>query len=421
MEVPDVNAGYNAGGGTVYLFSILRDGLSYLAACPSTIGQDGPETPPLLIIEFLHRVADTFVIYFGNPADESAVKENFSTAYQLLEEMVDYGWPLTTEPNALTDLIRPPTVMAKIQQAISGGSSSILSEALPTGTVSNMPWRKAQVNHPNNEIYIDIVEEVDAILSAQGSVISSDVSGSIQAQSNLSGVPDLILTFNDANLIDDCSFHPCVRYSRFEKDKVVSFVPPDGPFELMRYRVSRDSSGNASTAHPCNMPIQVLPQISYGKHLGSNSDVQGSISLSVTARSISSLIFSSSRRGPLVIEDVSIIIPFPKFVRTASLNVTAGNIIYDEAGKIAKWVIGKLDEKKRPQLNGTMILEDGNEDMDISMEDGEQPPLLVTWKILLASVSGLNVSGLSVTGENYKPYKGVRNITRSGTFQIRCH
>jgi AP-3 complex subunit mu len=192
----------------------------------------------------------------------------------------------------------------------------------------------------------------------------------------------------------------------------------------MRYRVSRESGGNSSAAHPGNMPIQVLPRISYGRQNdGNNADVRGQISLSVTARSISSLIFSSSRRGPLIIEDVSIIIPFPKFVRTASLNVTAGNIIYDEAGKIAKWVIGKLDEKNRPQLNGTMMLEDGNEDMDVSssIEDGSQPPLLVTWKILLASVSGLNVSGLSVTGEHYKPYKGVRNITRSGHFQIRCH
>ena len=59
-----------------------------------------------------------------------------------------------------------------------------------------MPWRKAGVTHPNNEIYIDIVEEIDAILNANGGVISSDVSGSIQAQSNLSGVPDLLLTFN---------------------------------------------------------------------------------------------------------------------------------------------------------------------------------------------------------------------------------
>lgn len=307
---------------------------------------------------------------------------------------------------------------------MTGGSSSILSEALPTGTVSNMPWRKAGVTHPNNEIYIDIVEEIDAILTANGGVISSDVSGSIQAQSNLSGVPDLLLTFNDATLIDDCSFHPCVRYSRFEKDKVVSFVPPDGPFELMRYRV-RMNGGQLSNLAVGNMPIQVIPRVSYGKFgERGGGDVGGRISLSITARSISSLIFASSRKGQLVIEDVTIIIPFPKFVRTANLNVTTGQVIYDEAGKIAKWTIGKLDEKTRPQLNGSMVLEEdgGEESMILSSASGEeQPPLFVSWKILLASVSGLNVSGLSVTGEHYKPYKGVRNITKSGTFQIRCH
>ena len=145
----------------------------------------------------------------------------------------------------------------------------------------------------------------------------------------------------------------------------------------------------------------------------------GRISLSVTARSISSLIYSSSRRGPLVIEDVTVVIPFPKFVRTANLNVTVGEVIYDEAGKIAKWNIGKLDEKKRPQLNGSMVLEEDGEGAAAPASE-EQPPLLVNWKILLASVSGLNVNGLSVTGEHYKPYKGVRNIAKSGTFQIRC-
>ena len=336
---------------------------------------------------------------------------------------------------------------------MTGGSSSILSEALPTGTVSNMPWRKAGVTHPNNEIYIDIVEEIDAILSANGSVISSDVSGSIQSQSNLSGVPDLLLTFNDATLIDDCSFHPCVRYTRFEKDRVVSFVPPDGPFELMRYRVKMNKNNNQQQ-QVGNMPIQVIPRISYGKMGNNNNDAGGRIALTITARSISSLVFSSSRKGSLVIEDVTVVIPFPKFVRTANLNVTTGSVIYDEAGKIAKWTIGKLDEKTRPQLNGSMVLEEGGEEtMTLSYASGEeQPPLFVNWKILLASVSGLNVSGLSVTGEHYKPYKvsvnffpfffssflrllriniklcvsiqftqGVRNITKSGTFQVRCH
>ncbi|KAL7442726.1 hypothetical protein ACHAXH_006070 [Discostella pseudostelligera] len=450
MEVPDVvsdnvdgGGASGGGGGSLYLFHVLRYGLTYLAACPPCIGRGHHEIPPLLVIEFLHKIADTFVIYFGNPADESAVKDNFSTAYQLLEEMVDFGWPLTTEPNALTDLIRPPTVLAKIHQAMTGGSSSILSEALPKGTVSNMPWRKAGVSHPNNEIYIDIVEEIDAIISSTGVVISSDVSGNIQAQSNLSGVPDLLLTFNDPSLIDDCSFHPCVRYSRFEKDRIVSFVPPDGCFELMRYRVRANENDPLSNNLAVgNVPIQVIPRISYGQFGerggeggaaggGSSSartsgDVVGRISLSVSARSISSLIYSPSRKGPLVIEDVTIVIPFPKFVRTANLNVTTGQVIYDEAGKIAKWTIGKLDEKLRPQLNGSMVLEDGdNKETKASSlyasGGEEQPPLFVNWKILLASVSGLNVSGLSVTGEHYKPYKGVRNITKSGTFQIRCH
>ena len=111
MEVP-IN---DDRGGTkiLYLFSILRDGLSYLAACPGEIS-------PLLVLEFLHRVADIFVDYFGSPADESAIKENFSTVYQLLEEMLDNGWPLTTEPNALQAMIRPPSVMGKVGCTLCG-------------------------------------------------------------------------------------------------------------------------------------------------------------------------------------------------------------------------------------------------------------------------------------------------------------
>jgi len=405
MEVPDSD-------GTLYLFSILRDGLSYLAACPT-------EVSPLLVLEFLHRVADIFVDYFGSPADESAIKDNFSTVYQLLEEMVDYGWPLTTEPNGLKGLIKPPTVMGKIQQAVTGGSSAIVSDELPSGTVSNMPWRAAGVKHSQNEIYIDIVEEIDAIIDANGNVVSSDVSGSIQAQSVLSGVPDLLLTFADPELIDDCSFHPCVRYGRYEMDKVVSFVPPDGNFELMKYRVRN------AAAKMFSPPLQCTPQLSYGNAtsgasngaaVGGSGDapLSGRISVIVSACSISSLVFPSTRqKGSAVIEEVSVTIPFPKVVRTTKLSANIGNVLYDEAGRVAKWTIGKLNEKMRPQLTGTMVL-------DGTGRPEENPPLSVEWKIPLASVSGLSVSGLSMSGENYKPYKGVRNIAKSGRFQVRC-
>ena len=32
--------------------------------------------------------------------------------------------------------------------------------------------------------------------------------------------------------------HPCVRLSRYERDKVMSFVPPDGKFKLASYSVN---------------------------------------------------------------------------------------------------------------------------------------------------------------------------------------
>lgn len=34
----------------------------------------------------------------------------------------------------------------------------------------------------------------------------------------------------------DVTFHQCVNLGKFNTEKVVSFVPPDGEFELMKYR-----------------------------------------------------------------------------------------------------------------------------------------------------------------------------------------
>lgn len=34
--------------------------------------------------------------------------------------------------------------------------------------------------------------------------------------------------------LDDVTFHQCVNLTRFNSEKTVSFVPPDGEFELMK-------------------------------------------------------------------------------------------------------------------------------------------------------------------------------------------
>ena len=39
--------------------------------------------------------------------------------------------------------------------------------------------------------------------------------------------------------LEDVKFHQCVRLSRFENDRTISFISPDGEFELMSYRLSQ--------------------------------------------------------------------------------------------------------------------------------------------------------------------------------------
>lgn len=51
--------------------------------------------------------------------------------------------------------------------------------------------------------------------------------------------------------LQDVTFHQCVNLGRFNTEKVVSFVPPDGEFELMKYRCQEGIS----------LPFRVLPII----------------------------------------------------------------------------------------------------------------------------------------------------------------
>ena len=291
-----------------------------------------------------------------------------------------------------------------------------------------------------------MIEECDAIVSSTGAIVSSDISGSIQCQSHLSGIPDLLLTFKEPELIDDCSFHPCVRYALFEKDQVVSFVPPDGNFELMRYRlkpeqtrqfappvychyqVTFSSTPTASASGPGAMSsgaAGTTPSLDDGG--SKTATTTGRIVLQCGVTSLCSLILSASRKGPLVVEDVAVTIPFPKQTcSTSGFHVSTGSVIFDEAGKVARWNLGKMDTLRKATLtcNFTVATStSGSSKTDNFSETEERltsPNLSLSWKIPLASVSGLSVSGLSIRGESYRPYKGVRNITKSGIYQVRC-
>jgi len=52
-----------------------------------------------------------------------------------------------------------------------------VSEVLPTGQLSNVPWRRMGVKYTNNEAYFDVIEEIDAIIDKSGSTVFAEVQG----------------------------------------------------------------------------------------------------------------------------------------------------------------------------------------------------------------------------------------------------
>ena len=91
-----------------------------------------------------------------------------------------------------------------------------MSDTLPTGQLSNVPWRRSGVKYTNNEAYFDVIEEVDAIIDKSGATVQSEIHGYIDCVVKLSGMPDLSMSFMNPRMFDDTSFHPCVRFKRWE-------------------------------------------------------------------------------------------------------------------------------------------------------------------------------------------------------------
>lgn len=339
----------------------------------------------LSVIEFLHRIVDIIKNYFGD-CNENLIKEQLVTVYELVDEMLDAGYPFATEINVLKELIKPSNILRTIANSVTGRTN--VGESVPTNQISNVPWRKLGIKYVNNEAYFDVVEELDAILDKNGTIITAEINGYIDCNVKLSGMPDLNLTFVNSRIFDDVSFHPCIRHRRWESERNLSFVPPDGNFVLMTYHIRTQN-------------LVVIPL--YIKQCLLFKNVQhGKLELQVGPK----------RMSGKSLDNVSLEIVMPKNVNNMSLNQSQGKYSFDTSTKVFIWDVGKLDGKTA-SIKGSLALNTGIAAPDIS------PIILIKFSIVQASMSEVRVNRLDMFGENYKPFKGVKYISRAGSFQMR--
>ncbi|OHT17554.1 hypothetical protein TRFO_02620 [Tritrichomonas foetus] len=188
------------------------------------------------LIDILKQIIRSFELRYGAPVTENLILEELATAYKILDFGIDSGFPLFDESNAI-NVILPLDDITKCELNIL------------------YPWRSKGLKYESPDFLVTITEFVDAKVGKTGSVSFYQIRGVIQVLNHLSGMPEVTVKWENIPDFDDFAFHRCVQNQYFSD--LMSFIPPDGFFDLMNYRVLN---------HPVNLPITLEGSVNTTDH-----------------------------------------------------------------------------------------------------------------------------------------------------------
>jgi len=359
-----------------------------------------------LVFEFLHKVVEVMGNYFGKISEEN-IKNNFVLIYELLDEILDFGYPQNTDTGVLKTFITQAGVKSQTKEETAQITSQV------TGQIA---WRREGIKYRRNELFLDVLESVNLLMSPQGQVLSAHVAGKVVMKSYLSGMPECKFGINDkitmeskgkatadaalggagggksAIAIDDCQFHQCVKLSKFESEHAISFIPPDGECELMRYRTTNDIS----------LPFRVIPLV---REVGK-------------AKMEVKVVVKSNFKPSLIAQKVEVRIPTPPNTCGVQLVCMKGKAKYKASENAIVWKIKRMGGLKESQISAEIEL------LPNEKKKWTRPPISMNFEVPFAP-SGFKVRYLKVFEPklNYSDQdtiKWVRYIGRSGIYETRC-
>ena len=362
-----------------------------------------------LVFEFLYKLVALGKSYFGR-FDEEAVKTNFVMVYELLDEILDFGYPQNTEMESLKMYITTEGV--KSERALED-SSKITMQA--TGALS---WRRDNIKYRKNEAFVDVIEDVNLLVSATGTVLRADVNGAIEMRAYLSGTPECKFGLNDrltlgdngdgevgpiGNMggnkaskaaagsvtLEDVSLHQCVKLSSFTTDRTISFIPPDGSFQLMTYRATEN----------VNLPFKVQVLV--------NEIGKSKVEYSIAIR--------ANYGAKLFATNVVVKIPVPLNTASTTHRSSQGKAKYEPSENAIVWRIARFTGQSEYVFSAEAMLS-----AMTTQKAWSRPPLSMQFSLLMFTSSGLLVRYLKVFEKsNYSSVKWVRYMTRAGSYEIR--
>eukprot|EP00388_Colpodella_angusta_P000953 GDKJ01003197.1.p1 GENE.GDKJ01003197.1~~GDKJ01003197.1.p1 ORF type:complete len:431 (-),score=85.73 GDKJ01003197.1:423-1715(-) len=354
----------------------------------------------MMILSFLYTFVNVMKSYLGNKITEELIRKNFVLLYELLDEVLDNGFPQVTNLDVLRKYITQ-----------GGAKTSDLQDEenlkkLTVQATGNTSWRAEGIKYHINILALNVSESINALVSASGQVLRADVNGIVNVKSRLSGMPECRLQMNDrlsmtsqnertASVgggvsLDDINFHQCVRASNFETQRTVTFVPPDGSFDLMTYRVSEN----------IDLPLRVIPAI-----VERNKSML-EVSLRVKA------LFESN----FSCKNITIRIPVPNnSLKLNVLSVTNGKCILDAQRREIVWKARKLNGECEMSLSVEV-----SQAPSITEQKWVRPPIAFDFQIQGLLVSGMKIRSLKVQEKsNYTAITQTNFKSQAGSYHHR--
>ena len=346
-----------------------------------------------MIFFFLHRLVDLLIGYFNQLEDES-IRDNFVLIYELLDEVVDHGYPQNTDSKLLKEYIKTSSNRLTLKKKITA--------EVTTSQISRAPGIRYQVN----QAFVDVTERVSSLISHKGEMLRSDIIGQITMRTMLSGMPLLKLGLNDKSFfdssgkktsgktveMDDFKFHNCVNINKFESERVIEFIPPDGFFTLMNYRL--------------NLKIKPLIWVEVDRKEINSTRMK----YTVKAR--------SNCKQKSTANNVCILIPVPNDLQNPLFKSSLGSVTYSPDKEVLVWNIKIFPGMKETNLivQFTVPTLRGNDNKSKYLKK----PIEVKFEIPSFTVSGIQVRYLKITeASGYQAYPYVKYVTKNGEYQIR--
>lgn len=381
------------------------DGVSYIYLMHHSlyvVAMTNTNCDAALILVFLHELLKVFTGYFGRLEEES-IRDNFVVIHELLDEMLDFGYPQVTNTKLLQEFIKTEHHQAD------------MAKSRPPPELTKNTGRPAGIVYQKNEAFLDVVEKVNLLVNQNGTLLKSEIEGQIRIKAFLSGMPEVRLGLNDRVQfgkvtddkddqprrrgerrpieLEDVSFHSCVRLSEFETDKTISFIPPDGAFTLMSYRIN----------------TRVKPLIWVEAHI---QEFAGSrLEITVKAR--------AQFNPRSIANDVQIVVPVPDDVHTPKFKSGIGAVKYAPEANSIVWKIKQFQGGKEYLMQAHFGLSTVTQKQET--EARHQPPISVKFEVPYFTVSGIQVRYLKIVERSgYQALPWVRYITQSGNYEVRC-